>query len=246
MAKENAQKEVPAASSADPALAETKKAFQEFVYIVSHDLNAPLRSVVSFSQLLKDKYNPVLDEKGLRYLDLIVDSGRKAQLLLGELIKFSRLNTVPLRMEKVDTRQLVDAWLKEAGPQISAKGAKVETGPLPQVMGDRERLYMLFDAVLGNALKFCVKPPEIAVSAQHKGGQWMLSVRDNGIGIAPQHFEAVFIMFRKLNKEEDYPGAGMGLTLAKKIVELHGGTLWLESQPNEGSTFYFTLPAAPD
>lgn len=226
--------------------ADTRRAFGEFAAIIAHDLSAPLRSVAGFSQLLEEQYRQALDEKALHYLHVIHESSRKAQGRLAALLQYSRLDTVPLAPEDVDCTAAVNHALVQLKESIETREALIRAGALPAVIADRERLSLLFYTLIDNALKFCAGRPEIEIMAQRGHEAWVFSVRDNGIGINPQFHQAVFDVFRRLHGEEAYSGTGMGLALARRIVTLHGGIIWVESGAGKGATFFFVLPDPPE
>lgn len=223
-------------------LAGTREAFGEFAAIVAHDLNAPLRSIAGFSQLLEERCRPQLDEKALHYIDVISESSRKAQARLAALLQYSRLDTVPLSCDTVDCRTTVTHALTQLKDIIEEREAVIRVGPLPQITADRGRLELLFYVLIDNALKFCTRRPDISITAQRGYEAWVFAVRDNGIGIAREHHHAIFDVFRRLHGEEGYPGIGMGLAIAARIASLHSGILWVESVRDKGATFFFTLP----
>lgn len=237
-------KAVHAMEELERALAAERQAFQDFIYSVSHDLGAPLRAVVNFSKLLDEKYRPVLDEKGLRYLAFIVDGGGKAQAMLAGLLDYSRLNTQVGAFSDVDMSALVERCLATLRERIRQCGAQIAiASPLPAVSGDPEQLACLWHCLLDNALKFRKEgeAPSIRISAETLAEGWRFCVRDNGIGIDPKFHTRIFGLFKRLHTDEEYEGIGIGLTLAQKIVERHGGKLWVESAPGQGATFWFTL-----
>ncbi len=222
---------------------DSRRAMEEFTQKVAHDLNAPLRCIVGFSQLLEERCCSELDEKALHYVELIQESGRKAQQLLAGLLQYSRLDTVPLAPAPVDCTAVLNACLRHFWKEIERRQARVEVQPLPVLAADGERLALLFSCLLDNALKFSAREPLVAISATRADRAWEFCVRDHGIGIAPKDHEIVFNIFHRLHPEKEYPGNGMGLALAHRIVELHGGRIWVESRVEEGAAFYFTLPA---
>lgn len=228
--------------SLEHQLADTRHAFEDFAYTVAHDLNAPLRCIVSFSQLLEEKYRSVLDEKALHYVDLITENSRKAQARLASLLQYSRLDTVPMKPEHTESRVLIDHCLEQLSQEIEERDACIHIDPLPMLIADGERLALLWYCLLSNALKFCTTRPEITITAQRGHEAWVFAVHDNGIGIAAKDHDIIFNVFRRLHKESDYGGTGMGLALARRIVELHGGIIWVESSLGQGTALYFTIP----
>lgn len=224
-------------------LADTRQALEDFAYTVAHDLNAALRIMVSFSQLLHDRCrNGQCDDKALHYVDVISTNGAKAQAQLAGLLQYSRLDTIPLKTELVECNDIVGQCLKQLKQDIDASGAWVIVGLLPEVTADSIQLALLFRCLLSNALKFSTRHPEIEITALRGHEAWVFSVSDRGIGIAFKDHKTIFNVFRRLHRDEEYSGTGMGLALARRIVELHGGVLWVESRPHSGTAFYFSLP----
>lgn len=215
---------------------------ERFAYIASHDLQEPLRMVSSFLQLLQKKYKGNLDGKADQYIHYAVDGAERMKALIMDLLEYSRVGVGKESFSKVDTGVV----LQEAGDifreKIIAARASVEIHPLPVVIGDKVQLSQLFQNLLSNALKYhSDRPPVIRVRAKEEPGHWLFTVEDNGIGIDPQFFDKIFIIFQRLHNKTDYSGTGIGLAICKKIVERHGGRIWVESSGQEGSTFYFTI-----
>lgn len=213
----------------------------DFTYRVSHDFSAPLRTITEFSRMLRDEHASQLDDEGRLYLNLVVQAGEKMKGMFEGLLTLSRLNTQPGQPEVVDVQQLLD--------QLSAKykqfGALTYSG-MPQVRMDPQHALTLFRSILDNAFKF-VGPGvavKVQVDAEREGDFWRFRVSDNGIGIAPEFQNDVFIIFRRLHKDTVYPGLGVGLTVAQRIVSLYCGQIGVTSEEQRGSTFSFTLPAA--
>lgn len=242
MRGENAQSQFAPDQLLRHQLDDTRQAFENFTYIVSHDLNAPLRCIANFSQILEEKCREELDEKALHYIDMIAASSRRMQERLSGLLQYSRLDTVPLLHERLDVIESVQHALHQLKRESEEKGALIHVAPMPQLIADGERLSLLFYCLISNALKFCVAPPDITISARRAAAGWQFCVSDNGIGIEASNHELIFRMFHRLHKEEEYPGCGAGLALAHRIVELHGGGIWVESSPCAGAQFIFTLP----
>jgi two-component system, chemotaxis family, sensor kinase Cph1 len=215
---------------------------EQFAYVASHDLQEPLRMVASYLELLAERYKGQLDEKANKYMDYAIDGAVRMKSLIEDLLAFSRL-TRGKPYEKMETQSAFDEALANLSKTIEEKGAEVTQGALPPLMANRTLMVQLFQNLIGNALKFCEQaPPRVHVGAEPKNGEWLFTVRDNGIGIAPQHQERIFQIFQRLHGREKYSGTGMGLPICKKVVERHGGRIWVESQPGAGSTFLFTLP----
>lgn len=219
---------------------------ERFAYVASHDLQEPIRTVSSFAGLLLKKYEAHLDDKGRLYLNMLLKGTGRMKTLVDDLLTFSRLSgdQVPLRPLDLEV-PFADA-LSRLHIRVSATGARVTHDPLPTVLGDGPQLAQLFQNLLGNALKF-TRPdvrPEVHVGVGREGEVWHIRVTDNGIGIEPEYLERIFVMFQRLHSREQYEGTGLGLSICQKTVEGHGGRLWVESVPGQGSTFHFTLRAA--
>ncbi|MEN6516746.1 MAG: ATP-binding protein [Methanospirillum sp.] len=219
---------------------------QRFAYVASHDLQEPLRSIVSFSQLLERRCRHELGTEAIEYLDFIVEGGLRMQTLITDLLSFSRVATMGQPLVETDAGGVLGEVLHDLTGAIEGEGATVEAGPMPRVMADPAQLAQVFANLVGNALKYRRPdvPPLIRVSAGREGRFWRIAVRDNGIGIESEYFDRIFVLFQRLHTKDAYPGTGIGLAVVKKIVERHGGSVRVESTPNEGSTFSFTLPAA--
>ena len=214
----------------------------QFAYVASHDLKEPLRPVSGCVGLLKGHYEGKLDERTGEYMTHIVDGTARMQTLIDGLLAFSRVGTQGGELQPVECAKALGTALQNLAASIEESGAVVTHDTLPAVNGDLPQLVSLFQNLIGNALKFRQEaPPRIHVSAERNGTHWHFSVRDNGIGIAPQYFERIFAMFQRLHTRREYPGTGIGLAICKKIVERHGGRIWVESVPGKGATFYFSL-----
>jgi PAS domain S-box-containing protein len=218
---------------------------QHFAYAASHDLQEPLRTVASFLQLLSRKYAGKLDEKADRYISFAVDGANRMSLLISDLLAYSRTGTAPRQFAAVDMESAARQAIANLKMSMEESKTSIVVGELPVVQGDDSLLVQLLQNLLGNAIKFRKKeePPRILITARRKGKEWLLGVEDNGIGIDPQYHENIFTLFQRLHTREEYPGTGIGLAICRKIVERHGGRIWVESKPGEGSSFYFTLPA---
>jgi signal transduction histidine kinase len=216
---------------------------EQFAYIASHDLQAPIRSVTSFAGIIKRKYGEYLDERGQLYLQQIMDSGEHMKRLVDDLLAFSRVHTEQQRLQPLDSQAVFDAVAQRLQGE-TPQSVNIIRGPLPQVMADGQQLDQLLQNLISNGLKYQREDvtPQVQVSAQREGEWWRFAVQDNGIGIESQYFERIFEIFQRLHGRTQYEGTGIGLAVCKKIVERHGGRLWLESTPGQGSTFLFTLP----
>ncbi|HEU4740557.1 MAG TPA: PAS domain S-box protein [Meiothermus sp.] len=227
-------------------LERSNRDLEQFAYVASHDLQEPLRMISSYTQLLAKRYAGKLDEKADQYIHYAVDGANRMQRLIQDLLAYSRVGTRAQALEPTDANTVLQETLENLQFAIQENGAVVEADPLPRVLADRSQLGQVFQNLIANALKFRhpERPLHIRVGAVRQDGMWRFSVQDNGIGIEEQYFERIFVIFQRLHGKEDYPGSGIGLALCKKIVERHGGKIWLESEVGEGSCFYFTWPAA--
>jgi PAS domain S-box-containing protein len=224
-------------------LARSNAELEQFAYVASHDLQEPLRAVASCVQLLKKRYEGKLDERADEFISHAVDGTKRMQALISDLLEYSRVGTHSHPFQPTDCAAVLDDVLANLAVALHESGAVVERDPLPAVLADASQLAQLFQNLIGNAIKFrAERRPEIRVLARHETEGWLFGVSDNGIGIEPQYFDRIFRVFQRLHTRGRYPGTGIGLAICKKIVERHGGRIWIESQPGQGSTFYFTLP----
>ena len=219
---------------------------EQFAYVASHDLQEPLRKVASFCQMLERRYADVLDERGRQYVHFAVDGAARMQVLINDLLMFSRVGRVYDSVEQVDLEQVVGQVERDLSQRIEEAGATVRHGALPVVPGDHTLLAMLWQNLLGNAVKFA-RPglaPQITVEAERDGDGWTFAVADNGIGIEPAYADKIFVIFQRLHPRGSYPGTGIGLAICKRIVEFHGGRIWLDESYTDGARICFTLPGA--
>ncbi|HKP74127.1 MAG TPA: ATP-binding protein [Longimicrobiaceae bacterium] len=228
-------------------LTRSNEELERFAYVASHDLQEPLRMVASYSQLLARRYEGKLDEKADRYIRYAVDGAARMQALINDLLAYSRVGR-GAECRSLDAGEVLREALARLELAVRHAGASVTAGPLPRVEAEPTELLQLFQNLVSNALKFRRphEAPRVRVTAEHRGREWVFAVADNGMGIDPGYFERVFVIFQRLHPAAAYPGTGIGLAICRKIVERHGGRIWVESAPGEGSTFYFSLPAAEE
>jgi len=228
-------------------LARSNSELEQFAYVASHDLQEPLRMVASYTQLLARRYGDRLDDDAHEFIGYAVDGVRRMQSLISDLLAYSRVGSRGGTRERTDLDAVFAQTLDALGPAIDESAATVIRGPLPTVMADPVQIGQVLQNLVANALKFRGEAsPRVEVTAQRGRGEWVISVRDNGIGIAPEYARRIFVIFQRLHTRAEYPGTGIGLAICKKIVERHGGRIWVTSQPGRGSTFSFTLPAGDD
>jgi signal transduction histidine kinase len=227
---------------------------EQFAYVASHDLQEPLRKVASFCQLLEKRYGDQLDERGVEYIRYAVDGAKRMQVLINDLLSFSRVGRLSTVQTDVDLDTTLDAGLANLAAAIEESDAEIvrPKQPLPRIVGDPTLLTMLWQNLIGNAVKFRRndRPPRIVIDCApgtgDRDGEWLLSVSDNGIGIADEFTDKVFVIFQRLHGRDVYAGTGVGLALCKKIVEHHGGTIWIDTSYSDGTRFEFTLPIPVD
>ncbi len=227
-------------------LAELHRSNQEleqFAYMVSHDLQEPLRMVASYTQLLARRYKDHLDANAREFIGYAVDGAQRMQGFIQDILQFSRVGTHGRPFEWLDVGQVVRRAMDNLRVAIEEKNARVICGAMPELEADPVQLGQLFQNLIGNALKFGgAEPVQIEIAATRRDEMWEFAVRDNGIGIGPEDVERIFVIFQRLHTRQEYHGSGIGLAICKRIVERHGGRIWVESEPGKGSTFYFTIP----
>ena len=218
---------------------------EQFAYVASHDLQEPLRMVASYTQLLQTRYQGKLDDDADEFIGYAVDGAKRMQTLLRDLLGYSRVGSQGKPLIAVDSGSVAAAAIDNLKRYISEAGARVEIDPLPEVLGDEGQLIQLFQNLVANGVKFRGEERAVVrVSGRQESREWEFSVRDNGIGISPEYAERIFTIFQRLHSREEYPGTGIGLAVCKRIVERHGGRIWVESEEGGGATFKFTLQAA--
>jgi len=224
-------------------LGKSNQELEQFAYVASHDLQEPLRMVTSYLQLIERRYRDRLDEDADVYINYAVDGANRMKTLINDLLAYSRVGTRGKEFAPADLSKILNGVLGEYGLMIEETGARITSDPLPVLVVDESQIAQLFRNLLGNAFKFHGdQPPRIHIGAADQGGTWLFSVRDEGIGMDPKYFDRIFVIFQRLHTHEEYPGTGIGLAICKKIVERHKGKIWVESQPGQGATFFFTLP----
>jgi signal transduction histidine kinase len=217
---------------------------EQFAYVASHDLQEPLRMITGYTQLLAKRYKGRLDPDADSYIGFAVDGAKRMQALIEALLNYSRVGTRGKPRARTDCESVLKNTLAGLQLAIRQSGAVVTHDPLPNVMADESQISQLLQNLIGNAIKFRnAESPRVHISCKRKSDAWLFSVKDNGIGIDPQYWERIFVIFQRLHTREEYAGTGIGLAICKKIVERHGGTIWVNSEANKGATFYFTLAA---
>jgi signal transduction histidine kinase len=228
-------------------LTRSNRDLEQFAYVASHDLQEPLRKVISFCQLLQRRYAGQLDERADQYISFAVDGAQRMQRLINDLLAFSRIGRITSGFADVDLDQVVREAVNQREAALEATGGSVTWENLPVVRGEEPLLASLFGNLISNSIKFhrAEEPPRIHLAARQVNDEWEISCADNGIGIDTEFADKVFVIFQRLHAKEVYPGTGIGLAIAKKIIEYHGGRIWLDTSVAEGTTIRFTLPAEP-
>jgi len=228
---------------ANQVLEESNLELKQFAYVASHDLQSPLRSITGFVQLIQQEYEGKLDEQAQDWIRRTVRAVARMQTLIRDLLSYSRVDARSGPLTQIPFLEIVNDALILLESSIHDSGGQVTCDKLPMVMGDRSQLVQLMQNLIGNGLAYrSDKPPDIHISAKRSGKDWIFSVRDNGIGIDPNHYEQIFEIFKRLHSQKDHPGTGIGLAVCRRVVNRHGGKIWVESEPGHGSTFHFTIP----
>jgi signal transduction histidine kinase len=238
----NRQRAESALLKSNQELARSNAELEQFAYVASHDLQAPLATIASYAQLLEKRYKDQLDSKASKFIDNIVHGCTRMQTLIDDLLEYSRVGRSRKPFQLTDCNHAVEQALANLQGAIRQTQAVVTYSELPAVMGDISQLVQLFQNLVGNSIKYRHDaPPVVHITACKQEKDWLFSVSDNGIGIATQHQARIFQIFQRLHTQKEYSGTGIGLAICQKIVERHGGYIWVESKPGQGSTFYFTL-----
>jgi PAS domain S-box-containing protein len=229
---------------ANEELSRTNIELAQFAHVASHDLQEPLRMVTSYLGLVERRYAASLDDQGREFIAFAVDGALRMKALITDLLEFSRAGTHPASFRPIDAASVIEHVLTNLKVAVDDSGAVVTVESLPTVVADPVQLTQVFQNLIANAIKFqSHRHPVVHIAAEQRDREWIFSVRDNGIGMEARHLDRIFMMFERLNSTETYAGSGMGLAIARKIVERHGGKIWVESQPGAGSTFRFSIPA---
>ncbi|MEO6670077.1 MAG: ATP-binding protein, partial [Ferruginibacter sp.] len=225
-------------------LKRSNEELEQFAFVASHDLQEPLRMVSSFMDQLKRKYADRLDEKALQYIHFATDGAKRMKQIILDLLQYSRASRPAEGQEKVDLNELLDEFKALRRNLISEKKASITSRKLPALNTHKAAMTQILHCLLDNAIKYSKEEtkPEVEIDAIELENEWKFSVKDNGIGIDPQFYDKIFVIFQRLHNKDTYSGTGIGLSVAKRHVEFLGGRIWLESDPGKGSTFYFTLP----
>ncbi|HPR42525.1 MAG TPA: ATP-binding protein [Candidatus Methanofastidiosa archaeon] len=225
-------------------LTETNKELENFAFVTSHDLQEPLRMISSYLQLLKKRYGGSLDEDADEFIEYAVDGSKRMQTIINDLLTFSRLGREALNLEEYESRESLDMAIANLGRYIEEAKADIQIGDMPVIFADKKLILHIFQNLIINSIKFSKKDttPKIIISSYKDGGNSVFSVKDNGIGIEKQYQEKIFNIFTKLHSNKEYKGTGIGLGICKRIVELHNGRMWVDSEKGEGATFFFSIP----
>ncbi|MFZ1126693.1 ATP-binding protein [Methanoregula sp.] len=229
-------------------LARSNLELQQFAYIASHYLQEPLRAISGFTELLAKRYQGQLDERADKYISFITEGSLRMQQMIQDLLSYSRVQTQAHEFAKTDSKAALDRALGNLRVAIQKSNASITNDPLPEIIAEGDQIALVFQNLIGNAIKY-QRPqvtPVIHISAQKGEKDWLFSVADNGIGIDEKYADRLFKIFQRLHTRDEYPGTGIGLAICKRIIERHGGTIWLKSRPGEGTTFYFTIPLAKE
>ena len=252
---ERLRKEIETRQAAETALVRTavelrrsNEELEQFAYVASHDLQEPLRAVGGYVRLLEHRFPDDVDAKVRQYIQGAAEGANRMEQQLADLLALSRVGSGGLKLQMTDLSKPFQAALRNLQFSIRSSEARISCDPLPTLPVDGSQIGQVFQNLIGNAIKFRSEtPPEIHIGARQDEGEWVIWVKDNGIGIGAEYFTRIFQVFQRLHTRKKHAGTGIGLAICKKIVERHGGRIWLESEPGKGATFYFSLPAkAPE
>ncbi|HEX7306024.1 sensor histidine kinase [Lentzea sp.] len=239
--------ELETLAAAKTELQRSNSELEQFAYVASHDLQEPLRKVASFCQLLQRRYGGQLDDRADQYIDFAVDGAKRMQGLINDLLAFSRVGRLTREQTVIDLNEVVRQVVDSFSERIEETRALVVAEDLPSVRGEATLLSAVFQNLISNALKFRgSSDPVVNIGAERDGDMWKFTVHDNGIGIEPEYADRIFVIFQRLHPKDAYPGTGIGLAMCRKIVEYHGGTIWLKTDVDSGTSFQFTLPVVPE
>jgi light-regulated signal transduction histidine kinase (bacteriophytochrome) len=224
-------------------LKRSNEELRQFAYITSHDMQEPLRTIASFTQLLERRYKNRLDDDADEFMDYIVEASIRMKQMILDLLEYSKIGRNEKEFHAVDMEEVLNDIIINLHDLIERTDAEITHDPLPIVIGERDNLFRVLQNLIGNAIKFRKpdEPSKVYISAKYKKDKYIFSVQDNGIGIEKQYMERIFTIFQRLHTKDKYEGTGIGLSIVKRIIERHGGRIWVESEPGVGSTFYFTL-----
>lgn len=240
---EQLQKEVEQRQQTETELQRSNQELEQFAYVASHDLQEPLRVIVSYTELFANKYQKQLDEKADKYMTYIVNAATRMQALIEDLLSYSRVGRCDFQLVSTDCNQVVDQLIDALNVAIAESHATITRDRLPTIKADKEQFSRLLQNLINNAIKYRQEePPKVHITATQQDNQWRFAVSDNGIGIEAQYAERIFIIFQRLHTRRQYSGTGLGLAICKKIVERHHGKIWMESELGKGSVFWFTMP----
>jgi PAS domain S-box-containing protein len=236
-------KDITERRKADLEVNRSNLALEQFAYVAAHDLQEPLRTVVSYLGLLEERYQGKLDEKADKYIRNAVHGARRMQQLIADLLSYSRISTRAQKFEAVDCEKLLAAVVNDLQTSIEESGAQIINGPLPTVLADQRQLSQVFQNLIANSIKYRrSEPPKIEISAEQSGSNWLFSFKDNGIGFEMKYAERIFLVFQRLHGRTQYSGSGIGLGICQRVIERLGGTIWATGESGQGATFQFTIP----
>lgn len=223
-------------------LERSNKDLERFATVVAHDLKSPLRAITQHLELIQNNKNNVLEERSLKSMKFVMNGAGRMRELIDALLEYSHLGFSEKMLAPVDCNHVLAMARANLSAIIAEKGAHITADALPTLMADKIQMVQLFQNLIANALKFCTAAPSIHIAVTQQNGQWAFAFRDNGIGIAAHNLEKVFLIFKRVYSEDEYPGAGIGLAICDRVVRNHHGTIWVESEIGKGATFFFTLP----